>query len=197
MAEAKRALRKQALALRRQLHDPAAADAARDNLLRILDRDIALPPEAAVSGYIAMRGELDPLPALLALEARGLRVALPYTAGKGLPLRFLAAPGAVATGQDFFGIAAPPESAPACDPDILLVPLAAFDRRGYRLGYGGGFYDAALTRLRAAKPVVAIGWAYAAQEVAAVPTEPHDARLDWIVTEREALYITTELSSSD
>ena len=137
-----------------------------------------------------MRGELDPRPALLALEARGCRTVLPHTTGKGEPLRFLEAPGGLAESTDAFGIAAPPAPAAEFDPDLLLVPLAAFDRRGYRLGYGGGFYDAALARLRTGGTVTAVGWAFAAQEVAAVPAEPHDARLDWIVTEREAIYIS-------
>jgi 5-formyltetrahydrofolate cyclo-ligase len=74
-------------------------------------------------------------------------------------------------------------------PDILLVPLLAFDARGYRIGYGGGHFDATLAELRAAKPILAVGLAYAAQEVDEVPREPHDERLDWIVTEREARQI--------
>ena len=185
VAEAKRALRRRALAQRRQLDNPEAADAAAACLLQAVD--IASGTTAA--GYAAMRGELDPRPALLALEARGCRTVLPHTAGKGEPLRFLEAPGGLAECTDAFGIAAPPASAAEFDPDLLLVPLAAFDRRGFRLGYGGGFYDAALARLRAGGTVTAVGWAFAAQEVEAVPAEPHDARLDWIVTEREAIYI--------
>ncbi len=187
--EAKRALRRRALALRRRLNDPAAADEAAAHLLQALD-----PPSGqTVAGYAPMRGELDPRPALRALEALGCRIVLPHTVGRGAPLRFLAAPGGIAGSVDAFGIAAPPASAAEYDPDLLLVPLAAFDRRGHRLGYGGGFYDAALARLRAAatgpNAVMAVGWAFAAQEVAGVPAEPHDARLDWIVTEREAIYI--------
>lgn len=186
VAEAKRALRRRALAQRRQLDNPEAADAAAARLLQAVD--IASGTTAA--GYAAMRGELDPRRALLALEARGCRTVLPHTTGKGEPLRFLEAPGGLAESVDAFGIAAPPASAAEFDPDLLLVPLAAFDRRGYRLGYGGGFYDAALARLRAGGTVTAVGWAFAAQEVESVPAEPHDARLDWIVTEREAIYIS-------
>ena len=186
IAQAKKALRSRALAQRKRLTDPDAAGAAAALLLQAID-----PPSGqTVAGYAAMRGELDPRPALLALEAKGCRTVLPHTTGRGQPLRFLEAPGGVASSIDTFGIAAPPASAAEFDPDLLLVPLAAFDRRGYRLGYGGGFYDAALARLRANGSVTAIGWAFAAQEVAAIPTEPHDARLDWIVTEREAIYIS-------
>ena len=186
VGEAKRALRRHALAQRRQFDNPEAAIAAAVRLLQAVD----IVSGIAVAGYAAMRGELDPRPALLALEARGCRTELPRTTGKGEPLRFLEAPGGLAESVDAFGIAAPPASAAEADPDLLLVPLAAFDRRGYRLGYGGGFYDAALTRLRAGGTVTAVGWAFAAQEVEAVPAEPHDARLDWIVTEQEAIYIS-------
>lgn len=163
-----------------------AAEAAATHLLQA----IGAVPGQTVAGYAAMRGELDPRPALLALEAKGCRTVLPHTTGKGEPLRFLESPCGIAESVDALGIAAPPASAAEVDPDLLLVPLAAFDRRGYRLGYGGGFYDAALARLRAGGPVTAVGWAFAAQEVEAVPAEPHDARLDWIVTEREAIYIS-------
>ncbi len=186
VAEAKRALRRRALAQRSQFDNPEAAGAAAARLLQAID----VAPGLTVAGYAAMRGELDPRPALFALEARGCRTVLPHTTGKGEPLRFLDAPGGLAGSVDALGIAAPPASAAEFDPDLLLVPLAAFDRQGYRLGYGGGFYDAALARLRAGGSVTAVGWAFAAQEVEAVPAEPHDARLDWIVTEREAIYIS-------
>ena len=76
---------------------------------------------------------------------------------------------------------------PACHPDVLFIPLAAFDRRGYRIGYGAGHYDRALASLKAKKPVLAIGIAYATQEVPEVPAEPHDQRLDFVLTEREAI----------
>ena len=186
VAEAKRALRRRALAQRRLLDLPEAPGAAAAHLLQAVD----VAPGNTVAGYAAMRSELDPRPALLALEARGCRTVLPHTTGRGEPLRFLEAPGGVAGSIDALGIVAPPASAAEFDPDLLLVPLAAFDRRGYRLGYGGGFYDAALARLRAGGTITAVGWAFAAQEVEAVPAEPHDARLDWIVTEREAIYIS-------
>lgn len=196
IADAKQALRKQALAQRALIDPSTAAEAARDSLIDLIDRKVIdVADGAAVSGYVAMKGELDPRPALQALERRGCTLLLPYTQARGEPLRFLEAPGGEATSRDAFGIAAPPDGAAERNPVLLLVPLAAFDRHGFRLGYGGGFYDAALTRLRHTGPTVAVGWAYAAQEVAEVPTEPHDARLDWIVTEREAIYIQATPSS--
>ena len=84
-------------------------------------------------------------------------------------------------------IPAPPEQAPEVLPDVLLVPLLAFDRAGYRLGYGGGFYDLTLAKLRAIKKVTAVGVAYHAQLVDQVPRAPHDAPLDYVMTEEETL----------
>ena len=86
----------------------------------------------------------------------------------------------------------PRASAPVLDPDLLFVPLAAFDRAGQRIGYGAGFYDVTLEALRARKPIVAVGVAYAAQEVEAVPREDHDERLDFILTERELIVIPAD-----
>ena len=88
-----------------------------------------------------------------------------------------------------FGIAEPKQSAEVLRPDVLLVPLLAFDRVGYRLGYGGGFYDRTLRELRALKPVLAIGVAFAAQETPETPRGSMDEKLDWVITEREAIEI--------
>ncbi len=179
-------LRREALARREtQLDRGSAALKVRDRLQSVLTPATG----QVVAGYVAMRGELDPGPALLALENEGCRIALPHTIGKGRPLKFLAAPGGRADARDAYGIKAPPVEAEALVPDILIVPLAAFDREGCRLGYGGGFYDAAMAHLRSKKHLIAVGLAFAAQEVSTIPRQPHDARLDWIVTEREAIYI--------
>ena len=86
-----------------------------------------------------------------------------------------------------WGIREPKPEAAVVDPDILLVPLLAFDRAGHRIGYGAGYYDLTLAQLRARKPVIAVGLAFAAQEIAAVPATPRDARLDLVLTEREVL----------
>jgi 5-formyltetrahydrofolate cyclo-ligase len=86
-----------------------------------------------------------------------------------------------------WGIREPPADAAEVFPDILIVPLLAFDRAGHRIGYGAGYYDMTITRLRALKPVTAIGIAFAAQEVAAVPATPRDAPLDLVLTERGAI----------
>jgi 5-formyltetrahydrofolate cyclo-ligase len=132
-----------------------------------------------LSGYMPMRTEINPLPAMAAHQGP---VCVPVIAGRGMPLRFREwSPGCrMEPGE--FGALIPAEGA-WLEPQVLIVPLLAFDRRGYRLGYGGGFYDRTLERLRARHPVLAIGFAFAAQEVAEVPAEPLDQTLDAIVTE--------------
>jgi 5-formyltetrahydrofolate cyclo-ligase len=139
-----------------------------------------------VSGYWPVQDELDPRPLMLALAARGAQLALPVAEARGRPLRFRAwrpddplAPGALR-------IPEPLASAPEVLPDLVLVPMLAFDRRGFRLGYGAGFYDRTLALVRATKPVLAVGLAYAAQESDAVPVGTHDEPLDWVVTEAGA-----------
>ena len=142
------------------------------------------PAARVVSAFLPIRGEPDTRPLLLALADAGLSLALPVTPARGEPLRFLAwCPGdPLVPGR--FGTVEPACGAPEREPDALFVPLAAFDRRGSRMGYGAGYYDGALRRLRALKPVVAVGIAFAAQEAETVPVEPHDERLDAVLTER-------------
>jgi 5-formyltetrahydrofolate cyclo-ligase len=162
---------------------PGAAEAARARALA----GLAVPDGARVSAYWPMRDELDPRPLLLALAARGHPLCLPVVARMGQALAFRAwAPGDPLV-EARFGTQVPAETAQTVEPQVLLVPLLAFDRQGYRLGYGGGFYDRTLERLRAAGPVLAVGLAYAGQEAADLPVEPFDQRLDALVTERELL----------
>ncbi len=177
---------RRALAARRRCAAAAAPDAAEAVCARAL-AGLRLPPAAVVSGYWPLRDELDPRPLMLALAARGHRLALPVVTGKARPLRFRAwAPGQALVAAAF-GTQIPPEGAEEITPQVLLVPLLAFDRRGCRLGYGGGFYDRTLAGLRAAGGVLAVGLAYADQACAALPVEPTDQPLDVLVTERELL----------
>ncbi|MFN3461836.1 MAG: 5-formyltetrahydrofolate cyclo-ligase [Oceanibaculum sp.] len=153
------------------------------NLLSV----VSLPDGAIVSGYCAMGDEADPLPSLLALAAGGHDLCLPVTPKRGLPLSFrLWRPGD-ALEHGVWDIPVPPATARDVEPSVLLVPLLAFDRAGYRLGYGGGYYDRTLAMLKEKGPVLAIGVAYADQEVESVPREATDQRLDWIVTEEGAI----------
>jgi len=142
---------------------------------------------AIVSGFMPMQSEINPLPLMQKLAGVGARLALPRIVGRGHPLSMRAwAFGAPLTrGQ--WSIREPPADAPEIDPDILLVPLLAFDRAGYRIGFGAGYYDMTITALRRRKAVVAVGLAFAAQEVPAVPRTERDARLDLVLTEREVI----------
>ena len=138
-----------------------------------------------LAGYMPMRTEISPLAAMRAHAVTG-PVCVPVIAGRGLPLRFARWTPDAAMVEGAFGAQVPavPEW---LDPDVLIVPLVAFDRRGGRLGYGGGFYDRTLAALRARGPVLAVGLAFAAQEAEALPLEPTDAPLDMIVTETEVI----------
>ncbi len=121
------------------------------------------------------------------LVADGWTTALPIVVAKNTPLVFRQwAPGEPLV-SGIWGIQIPPETAREVQPDVLLVPLLAFDRSGYRLGYGGGFYDRTLEKLRAVKKITAIGLAYSGQEVDAVLRDEHDQQLDWIMTEQETI----------
>ncbi len=137
---------------------------------------------AWVSGFSAINDELDPLPLMMRLQATGYRLALPVLQGTGQPLLFRSwQPGnPVVTKR--WGIREPLPEAPLVQPDVILVPLLAFDAEGYRLGYGGGYYDRTLAEARAGRSVIAIGLGYDSQEVPAVPHDDFDQQLDWVLT---------------
>ena len=137
----------------------------------------------AVAGYLPIRGELDPVPAMLALSGLGYPLCVPEIEAPGHPLRFRAWQPGAATEPGRYGVEVPVGAA-LVEPDVLLVPLLAFDPRGHRLGYGGGFYDRTIAALRARGEVTALGLAYAAQMLPNVPTADTDMHLDGIVTEQ-------------
>jgi 5-formyltetrahydrofolate cyclo-ligase len=134
-----------------------------------------------------MRSEINPVPLMRKLADAGATLALPAIAGRGKPLimRAWTFGEPLASGQ--WGIREPVPEAPEVAPDVLIVPLAAFDRGGHRIGYGAGYYDMTINALRATKKVTAIGIAFAAQEVPQVPATQRDARLDLVLTERETI----------
>jgi 5-formyltetrahydrofolate cyclo-ligase len=148
---------------------------------------IAVTPGAIVSGFMPMKSEINPLPLMRKLAAAGAQLALPVIAGRGKPLvmRAFAFGDALASGQ--WGIREPKPEAPEVFPDVLIVPLLAFDRAGHRIGFGAGYYDMTIASLRAKKSVTALGIAFAAQEIEQVPTTPRDAHLDLVLTEREVI----------
>lgn len=139
-----------------------------------------LTKDTVVGGYHALPDEADPALLLERLVELGCHVAYPRVAGKGLPLEFHRVPDGEVLAPGVFGIHEPLDSWPRVTPNVLLVPLLAFDPCGHRLGYGGGFYD----RTIAALNVPAIGIAYAGQEVPSLPAEVHDRRLAMVLTER-------------
>lgn len=142
-----------------------------------------LPAFTVVSGYRPQGAEIDPGPLMRRLQAEGARLALPVSISRDAPLVFRAGDDETKLVPDAFGIPSPPPEAEELRPDLVIAPLMAFDRGGGRLGQGAGHYDRTLENLRAAGPVFVLGLAYAGQEVARVPAEPHDQRLDAILTE--------------
>lgn len=182
---AKATLRAAALAARDALNGKQRAAAAQAIAVRGLP--VAIRPGAVVAGYSPIRSELDPAPLMRALAAKGAQLALPSIAARGQALRFRAwhphdklLPGPL-------GILEPSPAAAEILPDIVLVPLAAFDRSGHRIGYGAGHYDRTLAQLRKSKAITAIGLAFATQEVEAVPALSHDVALDYVLTEAQML----------
>lgn len=185
-ASEKASLRSVALARRATLDAAARGHAAEAAALHAL-KWLGEVGGEVVSVFAPIGSEISTTPLVRLLRAAGAQVALPVIVDTGKPLIFrLWEQGeelVPSAGPGSLRIPAPPESAPAVVPDVLVVPLAAFDARGNRLGYGAGFYDRTLSLLRGAKRVEAIGYAFAVQELPAVPTDPHDERLDAIATD--------------
>ena len=178
-------LRREAAARR----DALAPEARRAAAAAIAARPfpLAIAPGTIVAGFMAVKNEINPVPLLEALRGRGAQLALPAIAGRGQPLVMRAYEFGAPLARGQWGIREPTPDAPEVEPDIVLVPLLAFDRGGGRIGYGAGYYDMTLARLRAKKKIAAIGLAFAVQETASVPVTPRDERLDLVLTEREVI----------
>jgi 5-formyltetrahydrofolate cyclo-ligase len=177
-------LRTSALARRDALDLEGRNAAAQAIAARGLPLDVK--PGAVVAGYSPIRSEIDPVPLMRTLAARGVQLALPAITARGKSLVFRAwSPGdRLMLGS--LGILEPSPAAAELVPDIMLVPLAAFDRAGHRIGYGAGHYDVTLAHLRKGKAILAIGLGFAVQEIKAVPMQPHDVALDYVLTEKHA-----------
>lgn len=181
----KQQLRAAALAARDALSDEARSAAAQAIAVRGLP--FALEPGQVVSGYAPIRNELDPVPLMRVLAAKGARLALPVILARGHSLSFREwSPGDRLT-LGSLGIPEPSPVAAELVPDVMLVPLAAFDRTGHRIGYGGGYYDYTFSHLRKTHHLIGVGLGFAVQETEAIPALAHDAALDYVLTERETL----------
>ena len=135
-------------------------------------------------GFIPYLSEISTLDLLAKLSAEGWATCLPVVIGDDQPLVFRQWKMGDESDAGRWGILEPKPSAKTIEPDVLLVPLLSFDKQGYRLGYGGGFYDRSIEQLAAKKPIIVVGVGYSDQEVDKVPTQPHDQKLDWILTEQ-------------
>jgi len=178
----KKALRARVKAWRAGLSAAEMAQAAEALAAQGLAFLPSRPPGSIVSGFASMPDELRAWPLLRRLAGEGYRLCLPVMQGKSKPLIFRAWQPGDAMDEGVWGIAEPKVEKPALEPDVLVVPLLAFDAAGWRLGYGGGFYDRTLRLLRAKKPILAIGLAYDQQKVDDVPHLDYDERLDWVLT---------------
>lgn len=183
----KGALRKRLRGLRRRLaHElPHAAEHAAAHLPLY-----RLPPFHVFSLYQPVGSELDPRPLLARLRHRGARAALPATRGRDEVMCFRLWEPHMRLEPDPLGIPAPPHFTPEVEPDLVIAPLLGFDRAGRRLGQGAGHYDRALAALRARKRVFVVGLAFAGQEIAELPHEDHDERLDAILTETDYIEVS-------
>jgi 5-formyltetrahydrofolate cyclo-ligase len=181
----KAALRREAMARR----DAVPADARKAAAEAIAARKfpLAVAPGTIVSGFMSLKTEINPLPLMRTLAEAGAQLALPVVVGRGKPLIMRAWHWGEPLIEGVWGIREPKPEAAEVEPDILLVPLLAFDRAGHRIGYGAGYYDLTMTGLRARKAITAVGVAFADQEIPVVPATPHDARLDLVLTEREVI----------
>lgn len=179
LEQRKQTVRKAAFARRQQAFDAGLSSSAQ--LSSVLAGYRGVP----TAGYMAMRTEIDPTPAMEEVAAHG-PIGVPVILGAGQPLKFRVWEPDCGMIEGEFG-ARIPATGDWIEPEILIVPLVAFDRKGGRLGYGGGFYDRTLEGLRAKRPTLAIGFAFSAQEADDLPLEATDQPLDLIVTEAEVI----------
>jgi 5-formyltetrahydrofolate cyclo-ligase len=176
-------LRSIALAKRDALSDEQRAAASQALAKRGLPLEIT--PGMVVSGYSPIRNEIDPAPLMRKLAEAGARLALPAVMARGKSLAFRAWSPDDRLMLGPLGIPEPSPAAAELVPDVMLVPLAAFDPEGHRIGYGAGHYDFTLEHLRKVKAITAVGVAFAVQQIKAVPAQPHDVALDFVLTEKK------------
>ena len=182
----KSALRRRMTAVRKACADSSPSAAA--ELAARIGREFQLPESAVVAGFHAYRTEIDPLPAMRHFAGKGHRLCLPVVVAKAHPLIFRSWREGDPMMEGAYGIPVPLSNAETLQPDMLIVPMLAFDTSGYRLGYGGGFYDRTLDALRRdGRNVVAVGVAYDGQEAVSVPHQATDQPLDVIITDKRVI----------
>ena len=175
-------LRGAALAAREKLSDKQRAAAAAALAKRGLPLQVT--NGLVISGYSPIRNEIDPAPLMTKLAGQGARLALPTVNARGKALTFRAWTPGDRLMMGMLGIPEPSTAAAEVVPDIMLVPLAAFDSSGHRIGYGAGHYDYTFAHLRKSKAVTGIGIAFAAQQIESIPALSHDVPLDYVLTEK-------------
>ncbi|ESQ86167.1 hypothetical protein AEAC466_02950 [Asticcacaulis sp. AC466] len=171
---------------------PLAGDVLAETASDTLDAHAGWPdPDAVVAGYWPIQSEMNPFPLMQAYESRGYGLALPCLVPDGdaynMIFRRFRLGDTLVAGP--FDIHQPADSADEILPDVVLLPLLAFDAQGWRLGYGGGYYDRALARLREKKDVKGYGIAFSDQQLAEIPFEVHDQPLDGIFTEKGIIQV--------
>jgi 5-formyltetrahydrofolate cyclo-ligase len=183
--DTKARLRREALARRDAL--PAEMRKAAAEAIAARAFPLAVAAGTIVSGFMPLKSEINPLPLMHKLADAGARLALPVVVGRSKPLTMRSWQWSEPLVPGVWGIREPGPAAATLEPDIVLVPLLAFDRSGYRIGYGAGYYDLTIAQLRAKKPIAAVGIAFAAQEIETVPRTAFDAQLDLVLTENEMI----------
>ncbi len=166
--------------------DHAQAEIGRRLMALIYDS----PAIKTVATFWPVGSEVDLTATMATLREDGYKVALPRVRDMDQPMEFRLWDGTPPTEASVGAVLQPGAEARMASPDLILVPLLGFDRLGNRLGYGKGFYDRTLREMRIIKPVITVGIAFAEQEVPRIPTEKHDQRLDWILTDRGAIHTT-------
>ena len=185
ISELKSVIRKDALMRRDALPPAERVTAAEAIAARAFP--LTVQPGTIASGFSPLKTEINPIPLMRRLSGAGAQLALPVVAGKGKPLIMRAWSFGEPLDSGVWGIRQPTGDAAEVAPDILLVPLLAFDRHGHRVGYGAGYYDMTIAKFRAVKPVTTVGIAFAAQEIADVPVTERDARLDLVLTDKQTI----------
>ena len=186
LAEEKQTLRKAMRSVRRQFHLENGEEAAA-SLLELATSSPLFGGKKTISCFWPIQTEINTVPLIERLVKMGHRVCLPIVVGEAQPLIFREWLPTLEMIEGAFGAMTPPETSPALTPDLILSPLLAFDNLGFRLGYGGGFYDRSIEQIRKNQSLVTVGMAYSVQEVSDVPTETTDQKLDFLITEKEVI----------